>query len=256
MNTLKTEREIEIMREGGRRHASILRTLGEMVRPGLTTQALEDEAVRLVKEGGDEPAFLGYKPRGARRAYPAALCVSVNEEIVHGIPNEGDRVLQEGDIVSIDLGLMHKGLITDSAVTLGVGVVDSESEELMRATKRALEAGIAVAMPGKHVGDIGAAISAVARETKFSLANDLAGHGVGHSVHEEPFVPNTGEKGKGEELVPGMVLAIEPMLNIGKGDIKLLKDGYTIVTKDGSRSAHFEHTIAITEKGNIILTQL
>ncbi len=251
---LKTPAEIEIMREGGRRHAAILTHLASLVWPGVSTFFLEEEARRLIEAGGDKAAFLGYTPTGARRPFPAALCLSINEEIVHGIPNEKERLIKEGDIVTLDLGLVHGGLITDSAVTVAAGVIDETSQKLLKATKLALEKGIEAAKPGNTVGDIGAAIEAVARTTTFSLAEDLAGHGVGYEVHEEPFVPNTGRAGKGEKLVAGMVIAIEPMLNVGSGAIKTLSDGYTIVTRDGSRSAHFEHTIAITEKGSIILT--
>jgi methionyl aminopeptidase len=254
MIRLKTEREIQIMREGGKRHAEILHELAKLCEPGTSTLILEEEALRLIKEGGDKPAFLGYTPAGAKRAYPAALCVSINDEIVHGIPNEAERIMNDGDIVSIDLGLTHKGLITDSAITVAVGTIDDESRKLINITKRALEAGIAQAQPGNTIGDIGEAINEIVRPTKFSLAEDLAGHGVGYAVHEDPFVPNFGVSGQGEKLIPGMVIAIEPMINVGKGAIKLSKDGYTIKTKDGSRSTHFEHTVAITEKGNIILT--
>lgn len=242
------------MQEGGKRHAQILSELASIAKSGVSTLALEEEALAMIKAMGDEPAFLGYQPSGAKRPYPAALCVSINNEIVHGIPNEVERLLKEGDIVSIDLGLMHRGLITDSAVTVGVGVIDDEARKLLHITKLALDKGIEVAKPGNTVGDIGYAIAQVVGGSKFSLAEDLAGHGVGYSVHEDPFVPNVGEKGEGEKLVPGMVLAIEPMLNTGGPEIKLTKDGYTLVTRDGSRSAHFEHTVAITEKGNIILT--
>jgi methionyl aminopeptidase len=251
---LKSPEEIKILQEGGKRHAEILRALAAMVKPGLSTLQLEDEARRLIEEGGDKAAFLGYTPTGAKRPFPAALCVSINEEIVHGIPNENEKIIQEGDVVSIDLGLVHGGLITDSAVTVGAGNLDPETRELIRATQEALEAGIRAAQPGNHVGDIGAAVQKVAEKTKFALAENLAGHGVGYKVHEEPFVPNAGEPGEGEKLVPGMVIAIEPMLNVGSGAIKNTRDGYTIVTRDGSKSAHFEHTVAITEKGNIILT--
>jgi methionyl aminopeptidase len=240
--------------EGGKRHAGILRALVEMVHPGVSTQALEDEARRLIEESGDKPAFLYYQPVGAKRPFPAALCVSINEEIVHGIPNERPQILKEGDIVSLDLGLLHKGLITDSAVTVGVGKIDEEAQELLHLTKIALTKGIEQAQPGKTIGDIGAAISKVVSESSFSLAQDLAGHGVGYAVHEEPFVPNEGLPGVGERLEPGLVIAIEPMLNAGGPEIKTSSDGYTILTKDGSRSAHFEHTVAITEKGPIILT--
>ncbi|MEX2010331.1 MAG: type I methionyl aminopeptidase [Parcubacteria group bacterium] len=255
MIEIKTKEEIEIMKEGGRRHAAILSTLVSMVRPGLKTEELEDKARELIEEGGDKAAFLNYTPQGASRPFPAALCVSVNEEIVHGIPNEGGRVLMEGDIVTLDLGLIHKGFITDSAVTVGVGIFDEEAEQLIHIAKRALDAGVRAAIGGGHIGDIGAAIGKVVEGTGFALAEDLAGHGVGYRVHEDPYVPNTGKAGTGDELVPGMVIAIEPMVNVGTGKIKLMKDGYTIVTRDGKRSAHFEHTVAITEKGNIILTQ-
>ncbi len=251
---LKKEEEIRILKEGGERHAEILRLLCDMVEPGVSTLILEEEALRLIKEKGDKPAFLGYTPAGADRPYPASLCVSINNEIVHGIPNEAARILNDGDIVSLDLGLINGGLITDSAVTVGVGKIDDEGSELLRITKNALQAGLDQALPGNTIGDIGQAINEVVSQTKFSLAEDLAGHGVGYLVHEDPFVPNFGRSGEGEKLVPGMVIAIEPMVNTGKGGIKVLKDGYTIVTKDGSRSAHFEHTVAITKEGKIILT--
>ncbi|MBX4181355.1 type I methionyl aminopeptidase [Candidatus Parcubacteria bacterium] len=251
---LKTESDIKTLREGGERHAEILGLLAAMVEPGISTLTLEEEALRLIREKGDKPAHLGYTPRGADRPFPAALCISINDEIVHGIPNEVPKVLNQGDIVSIDLSLIHKGLITDSAITVGVGAIDDESRELLNVTKRALEAGIAAAKPGNHIGDIGAAITSKVKESPFSLAKDLVGHGVGFAIHEDPYVPNMGNKGQGEKLVPGMVIAIEPMLNVGKGDIKLDRDGYTIRTKDGSRSAHFEHTVAITEEGPLVLT--
>ena len=255
MIRLKTKEEIRTMEVGGKRHAEILRALSEMVAPGVSTLILEEEAQRLIKEGGDKAAFLGYTPAGAPRAYPAALCISINQEIVHGIPNETIRILKEGDIVSLDLGLIHKGLITDAAITVPVGAIDDESRKLLHITKLALEAGIKMVKPGNHVGDISAAIEQTVHGSGFSIAEDLAGHGVGYAVHEDPFVPNMGHKGHGEELVPGMVIAIEPMINIGKSAIKVMKDGYTIRTKDDSRSAHFEHTVAITEDGHIVLTQ-
>ena len=216
---------------------------------------LEEEALRLIYEMGDKPTHLNYRPIGARRDFPAALCVSVNDEIVHGIPNETEKILKEGDIVSLDLSLTHKGLITDSAITVPVGVIDDESKELLKVTKSALNAGIKAAVPGNCIGDIGAAISAVVKVSRFSLADDLVGHGVGFAIHEDPYVPNVGQKGKGEKLTPGLVIAIEPMVNVGSSRIKQTEDdGYTIKTRDGSRSAHFEHTVAITNKGNIILT--
>lgn len=255
MITYKTKEEIAILREGGQRHAEILRALAEMVRPGISTLELEEEARRLIKAHGDKPAHLGYIPHGAPRPFPAALCVSINDEIVHGIPNERPRVLNQGDIVSIDLSLIHKKLFTDSAITVAVGVIDDEAKELLLVTQAALAAGIKAAQPGNHIGDIGEAISDVVAATKFSLAEDLVGHGLGYELHEEPFVPNFGEAGKGEALKPGMIIAIEPMVNVGTSKIRDTDDGYTILTADGSRSAHFEHTVAILERGNLVLTK-
>jgi methionyl aminopeptidase len=255
MIKLKTKEEIAILREGGKRHAEILRALGEMVEPGMSTLILEEEAARLIHAGGDKPAHLGYTPEGAPRPFPAILCVSINDEIVHGIPNEIPKVLNQGDVVTIDLSLIHKGMFTDSAITVGVGTIDDELKELLQVTREALEAGIKAAKSGNFVGDIGEAIADVIDISPFSLAEDLVGHGVGYAIHEDPYVPNFGFAGEGEKLVPGMVIAIEPMVNVGKGAIKLMKDGYTIKTKDGSRSAHFEHTVAITETGNIVLTE-
>ena len=251
---LKTPEEIEILREGGKRHREILSELASQVKPGISTLILEEEALRLVKEGGDKPAHLGYQPRGAKRPFPAALCISINDEIVHGIPNEKVRVIKNGDIVSIDLSLEHKGLITDSAITVPCGVIDDESKKLLKVSQGALERGIEAAVSGHTIGDIGEAITRAVRASKFSLAEDLAGHGVGYEIHEDPLVPNFGVRGEGLKLVPGLVIAIEPMVNVGLPAIKTMRDGYTIKTRDGSRSAHFEHTVAITEKGNIILT--
>jgi len=254
MIKLKNPEEIEILREGGKRLAEILSALALKVVSGVLALELEEEAMRLIKEGGDKPAFLGYRPQGAKRPFPAALCVSVNDEIVHGIPNETEKIIKEGDIVSLDFGLLHRGLITDAAITVPVGEVGEESKKLIETTRTALASGIKTALPGSTIGDIGAAITRVVRESGFTLADSLVGHGVGYRVHEDPFVPNFGVVGMGEKLVPGLVIAIEPMVNIGKSGIKILSDGYTIKTRDGSRSAHFEHTVAITEKGNIILT--
>lgn len=254
MIKLKTPEEIEILREGGARLAEILSALASKVVPGVSALALEEEARRLIDEGGDRPAFLGYRPHGAKRPFPAALCVSVNDEIVHGIPNEAEKIIKDGDIVSLDFGISHRGLITDAATTVPVGEIDEESKRLIETTRTALASGIETALPGKTIGDIGAAISKVVQESGFTLAESLVGHGVGYRVHEDPFVPNFGVAGRGEKLVPGLVIALEPMVNIGKSGIKMSSDGYTIRTRDGSRSAHFEHTVAITEKGNIILT--
>lgn len=254
MIKIKTKEEVEIMREGGRRLAEILSILALQVAPGVSVLKLEEEARRLIEEGGDKPAFLGYRPQGAKRPFPAVLCVSINDEIVHGIPNEAEKIIKEGDIVSLDFGLLHRGLITDAAITVPAGIIDEESRKLIEITRTALERGIEAALPGKTTGDIGAAISKVVRSSGFVLADDLVGHGVGYKVHEDPLVPNFGIEGRGKQLVPGLVIALEPMVNVGKSGIKMSSDGYTIRTRDGSRSAHFEHSIAITEKGNIILT--
>lgn len=254
MITIKTPEEIEILKAGGKRHAQILQEVKKKILPGVSTKELNDLAHDLVLKNGDIPAFLNYRPKGARRKYPATLCVSINEEIVHGIPNENPRILQNGDIVTIDLGLSHGGLITDSAITVGVGNISDENKKLIQATEEALWAGIMSAKEGNHIGDIGFEIESVAKKRGFTLAQGLAGHGVGYSVHEDPFVPNTGRKGDGPELKTGMVLAIEPMLTAGRGDIVLSQDGYTYKTKDKSFSAHFEHTVVITDGEPIVLT--
>lgn len=255
MVNLKTEKEIETLREGGARHAYILSELAKRTVVGVSTQDLEDLARKLIEDGGDKPAFLNYTPKGAKRAYPAALCVSVNNEIVHGIPNEKPHILQEGDVVSLDLGIIHNKLITDSAITVGVGTLKSEDRKLIEHCKEALALGIKMAKGGGYVGDIGFAIESFARPLGYGICKGLAGHGVGYKVHEDPFVPNEGRMGSGEKLVPGMVIAIEPMLTLGSDKIVLNSDGYTYKTSDGSNAAHFEHTIAITEGDPIILTK-
>jgi methionyl aminopeptidase len=254
MITIKTKSDISILREGGKRHAEILRELAKLVKPGVRSSELENVARKLIAQSGDKPALLNYMPYGAKRPYPAALCVSVNDEIVHGIPNETDKVLKEGDIVGLDLGLTNRGLITDATLTVAVGKITLELQELLEVTKRALVAGIKAAKGGKRIGDISNAIQRVAVSKKYGVVEELAGHGVGYDVHEEPYVPNYGEAGRGEILRPGMVLAIEPMFNIGTKKIKLDKDGYTYRTADGSASAHFEHTVVITKGDAEVLT--
>lgn len=254
MITIKTKEDISILREGGRRHADILRKVAALVKPGISAKELNDAAHKMVKEGGDTSAFLDYQPYGADRPYPASLCVSVNDEVVHGIPNEAEKILKEGDIVSLDLGLIHDELITDSAVTVAVGTISPEKEQLLKVTKEALLAGIKAAKGGKRVGDIGNAISRIAAQYKYGVVEELSGHGVGYSVHEDPYIPNYGDAGKGEVLRPGMVLAIEPMFNLGSKHITLDADGYTYRTADGKASAHFEHTILITKGDAEILT--
>ncbi len=254
MIIIKTPNEIEILREGGKRLAFILNEVAKKVKPGVSTLELDQYALKLIKDGGDEPAFLGYKPDGAPYPYPASLCTSVNDEVVHCVPEEG-RILKEGDIVSIDLGLKHKGLFTDHAMTVSVGKTDKESLHLMETTRRALLAGVEAARAGNHAGDIGFAIQDFVKPFGYGIVKELAGHGVGRKIHEDPYIPNYGSRGKGAKLVPGMVIAIEPMLNLGKPDI-LFEDGYAVRTKDGKKSAHFEHTILITEREPEILTSL
>jgi methionyl aminopeptidase len=250
--TIKTAKEIELLRESGKRLGRILRTVGEAVRPGVTTRELDLLAEKLILEGGDAPSFKGYQPYGADEPFPASICISVNDEIVHGIP--GKRVLQEGDIVGLDLGVTHKGMITDSAISVPVGKVALKVSKLLDRTQKALMAGIAAARGGRHTGDIGEAVETIAKKEKYGVIRELAGHGVGYHVHEDPYVPNYGKKGEGTLLEPGMVIAIEPMFTLGKRYIETLEDGYTIVTQDGSFAAHFEHTILITTGAPEILT--
>jgi methionyl aminopeptidase len=252
MVKLKNDKEIEILRAGGKRLADILRQVCEHVAPGVRTADLDILAERLIREGGDKPAFKGYKPAGAKRAYPASLCVSVNEEIVHGIPSV--RLLKEGDVVSLDLGLEHEGLFTDMAFTMPVGAITDKQTELLVTTRRALAIGVKVSAPGRHLGDVGYAIGSKIESAGFGLVRDLCGHGVGYQPHEDPFVPNFGDPGTGLVLKPGLVIAIEPMATLGSGEIRPEKDGYTYSTIDGSVAAHFEQTIAVTESGPEILT--
>ncbi len=267
MIIIKTPEEIEILREGGKRLAFILHEVKKKVRPGISTKELDDFAYKLIKEGGparnathsvaggDEPAFLGYRPDGARFPYPASLCVSVNDEVVHGIPSE-KKILRDGDTVSLDLGLKHKGFFTDMAITVPVGSVNKGALKLLEVTEGALRAGIGVAKGGNTVGDIGASVENFIRPHKYGIVDILSGHGVGKHIHEDPYVPNFGKAGTGEKLVPGMVIAIEPMVNEGTKKVTLDKDGYTFRTADGKKSAHFEHTILITPGEAEILTRL
>ncbi|HEV7423960.1 MAG TPA: type I methionyl aminopeptidase, partial [Candidatus Paceibacterota bacterium] len=213
---------------------------------------------KLIRDMGDEPAFLNYRPAGAKVPFPASLCVSVNDEVVHGIPNT-NRILKEGDIVSLDLGLKHKGLFTDMAITVPVGEVSVGSKMLMEVTEKALQVGIDAAQAGNTVGDIGHAIESFVRsrkENKFGIVEVLSGHGVGKAIHEDPYIPNFGKKGTGIKLLPGMVVALEPMLNNGTKNVTIDEDGYTFRTADGKKSAHFEHTILITNGEAEVLTKI
>lgn len=256
MITIKTAEEIELLREGGRRLAQILEVLKHEVRGGVSSESINTKAEQLIQEGGDTAAFFNYTPKGAPRAYPASVCVSVNDVVVHGIPNESPVIFKEGDVVTLDGGLIHKKLFTDSAITFGVGDITPEAKRLIETAVKALNAGIAAAKVGNTVGDIGFAVESVIKPSGFGIVRELAGHGVGYKVHEDPYIPNFGKPRTGEPLKVGMVIAIEPMLTLGHEAIKDDPDGYTIRTKDGSTSVHVEHTIAITESGPEVLTRL
>ena len=259
---IKTKEEIEILREGGKRLARTLYQIKEKIAPGVSTKDLDIYAEKLIRDMGDVPAFLNYLPKGANRPYPASLCVSVNDEVVHGIPSK-NRILKEGDIVSLDLGLKHKGLFTDMAMTAPVANISLENLKLIQITEQALKVGIDAAKAGNTVGDIGYAIEIFIRSRKdknkniqYSIVEVLSGHGVGRKIHEDPYIPNFGKAGKGEKLIPGMVIALEPMVNLGDKNITLDADGYTFRTADGKASAHFEHTILITDGEAEILTKV
>lgn len=250
---LKNESEIKLLRESGKRLARVLQATAKEVKPGVTTGYLNDFVYKMITDMGDEPAFLNYQPFGADYPYPGSICISVNDEVVHGIG--GDRVLKEGDIVGLDGGVKHKGMISDSAITVPVGKVSKEDEELMRVTKEALMAGIHAAVGGNYVNDISKAIEKSIPK-KYGVVKILSGHGVGYKVHEEPYVPNFDDGVRGPKLVPGLVLAIEPMVNLGTDEVYLEADGYTFRTADHKKSAHFEHTILITEGKPEVLTTL
>jgi methionine aminopeptidase, type I len=249
MIQLKSAREIDLMAQGGQILGATHDVLRAAVRPGITTGELDQIAEDFIRSHeGAIPAFKGLY------GFPGSICASVNQEIVHGIPSK-KRVLKEGDIISIDAGVGFKGYFTDSAATVAVGNINPEAQRLLDVTKESLEAGIAAATLGNHIGDIGAAVQAVVEAAGFSVVRDLVGHGIGVEFHEEPQVPNYGKPKRREKLVPGLTIAIEPMVNIGGPATRTLSDRWTIVTQDGSLSAHFEHTVAITEDGPRVLTR-
>ncbi len=248
MIKLKSEREIEIMATGGKILAATHTLLRKAAKPGVTTAELDRMAEEFIRgHKGATPAFKGLY------GFPGSVCISINEEIVHGIPSK-KRVLREGDIVSLDVGVGYKGLFTDAAITVPVGKIDATSQRLLEVTEESLRAGIAAAQPGNQVGDIGAAVQAVCEAAGFGVVRELVGHGVGAAMHEDPQVPNYGKPHRGTKLAPGLTIAIEPMVNVGSYAVKTLPDKWTIVAADGSRSAHFEHTVAITEQGPRVLT--
>jgi methionyl aminopeptidase len=243
---IKSEREIEIMRQAGRVVGTVLDILSRRLKAGMKTKELDIIAAEEVARLGAKPSFKGY------HGFPANLCVSVNDEIVHGIP--GERTLRQGDIVSLDLGAIYKGFQGDSAVTVGVGKISPKAEELVRATEGALEAGIAAARPGARLGDVSAAIQNYAESRGYSVVREYTGHGIGRQMHEEPQIPNFGLAGTGPMLEKGMALALEPMVNVGDWHTKVGDDQWTVLTADGSLSAHFEHTIVITGGEAAVLT--
>lgn len=250
---IKSRREIEQMREVGRHTAEILLELREHVRPGVTTGELDEIAAKALEKRGLNSPFLGYAPGGVA-PYPAVLCASVNDEIVHGIP--GPRELREGDIISLDFGAEHRGWHGDSAVTIAVGEIDAETRKLMQTTLDAMDQGIAQMVPGNRLSDIGHAVEVRATKEGYGVVRQFVGHGIGREMHEPPQVPNYGRPGRGPRLRAGMVFAIEPMVNVGSEKVKVLKDEWTAVTIDGSLSAHFEHTVLITDDGPEVLTRI
>ena len=253
MINIYTEKEIAIMAEGGKILARIIKEIAKQVKPGITTKHLDKVAEGLIFRFGAKPAFKGFNN------YPAVLCTSINEEIVHAVPSK--RVLKNGDILTLDLGIKFpangtsKGYYTDMAITLAIGKIDKKTQKLIAVTKKALEIGVKQCKSGNHLGDIGWAIQKHTEKNGFNVIRDLVGHGIGKSVHEDPQILNYGEKGTGPELVEGMVLALEPMICMGNYEIEKCADGFAYRTKDHSLSVHFEHTITITKKGAKVLTK-
>lgn len=242
----KSEREIATMREAGKLVAQTLQMLRGHVNPGITTQELDHMAEQFIRSAGAIPAFKGY------HGFPANICASLNEQVVHGIP--GSRQLKDGDIISIDIGVLHNGYYGDAAITLPVGKVDPAVEQLLKVTEESLMKGIAQAVIGQRIGDISHAVQNYAESYGYGVVREYVGHGIGRHMHEDPQIPNYGLPGRGLRLKEGMTIAIEPMINMGTSDIRLLNDEWTVVTADGSLSAHFEHTVAITNRGPDILT--
>ena len=250
MIPIKSAKEIEKMRQSCRTASDILDRVSELVRPGITTKEVDEAAADFMNEAKVKSAFLGY--RLGHRVYPGNICISLNDEVVHGIGSQ--RRIQYGDIVKLDIGVIQDGWVGDTAQTVPVGVVDERTDQLLRVTEKALELAINVAEEGRRLGDICAVIEEEAARNGFSVVREFVGHGVGRKLHEEPQIPNYGRRGSGPKLKSGMTLAIEPMINIGSSEVRLLDDGWTVRTADGTRSAHFEHTVLITNEGPEILT--
>jgi methionyl aminopeptidase len=249
---LKSPKEIEKMRRSGKVVREVLDHVRAHVKVGATTWDLEKAAAEKMKELGAKPAFKGYKGSGGSE-YPCVLCTSINQEVVHGIPST-KRVLREGDIVSLDCGVIIDGYYGDSATTVAVGTIGNKAQRLLEVTEKSLARGIAAVKPGATLGDVGAAVQEVVEADGFSVVREFVGHGIGTKMHEDPQVPNYGERGRGMKLKAGMVICIEPMVNAGAPGVQVLQDGWTAITEDGSLSAHFEHTVAVTEDGATVLT--
>ncbi len=248
MIELKTPDEIARMRKVGQIVARLLAFLAQQVKPGIKTKELDRQALAFIKEAGAEPAFLGY------RGFPGTVCISINDEVVHGIP--GSRAIQSGDLVSIDAGAKLDGYYADAAITIGVGPIPSDAQRLVDVTRRSLEQGIAKATTSARLSDISHAVQSVIEPEGLGIVRDFVGHGIGRALHEDPAIPNFGPPNQGPRLKAGMVIAIEPMVTMGSHEVEVLSDGWTAVTKDHSLAAHFEHTVAVTERGPEVLTAL
>ena len=250
---ITSSEQLETLRGCGRRLAFILATLKQKTQAGMNTAELDRLAHSMIVEAGGEPSFLGYDPQKSGNPFPASLCVSVNNEIVHGIPRM-DRIIKDGDIVKLDIGMFWGGLCTDTAATVGVGKISEKAEKLITVTEDALQVGMNAVRAGMRAGDVGFAIQRHLEKSNLTVVRELAGHGVGAAVHEEPFIPNFGKKGTGPVLTEGTVIALEPIASLGTSHIRLAHDGWTYRTADGSLAAHFEHTLVVTEQGAEVLT--
>lgn len=254
MISVKSPEEIKILKEGGVKLASVMKQVVNDAKPGVEAEDLNQLAIKLIKEQGGEPSFLGYKSSTEDVSYPSALCVSVNNEVVHGLPV--GKVLKNGNIVGLDLGMKYKGLYTDMSVTVGIGKIDEKAKKIMDVAKIALEKGVAAVKQDAHIGDIGEAIQSYVESRGFSVVRALVGHGVGYGVHEAPEIPNFGKAGIGPKLTEGMILALEPMITAGNSNVILDSDGFTWKTRDNSLSAHFEHTVVVHKNSSEILTKI